>query len=67
MHSFLGLIVDEDEIILLRKTWQDMADRTDGKGIDRETFLQYFPLEGLLGGNQNHTFMFFFYFNILLD
>lgn len=39
----------EDEIHVLRKTWQDLADRSNGKGIDKETFLQYFPLHGLLG------------------
>jgi Ca2+-binding EF-hand superfamily protein len=30
---------------------QDLADRTNGKGVDKETFLQYFPITGLLGGN----------------
>jgi hypothetical protein len=43
-------VVDTDEIHVLRATWQDLADRTGGKGIDKETFLQYFPLNGLLGG-----------------
>eukprot|EP01039_Chlorochromonas_danica_P007127 gene7127-7880_t len=40
---------DDDEICILEKTWQDLADRSNGKGIDKETFLQYFPLNGLLG------------------
>jgi Ca2+-binding EF-hand superfamily protein len=40
---------DSDEIVVLEKTWQDLADRSNGKGIDKETFLQYFPLNGLLG------------------
>ncbi|KAJ1441172.1 hypothetical protein B484DRAFT_322595 [Ochromonadaceae sp. CCMP2298] len=40
---------DTDEIHVLKKTWQDLADRSDSKGIDKETFLQYFPLNGLLG------------------
>ncbi len=40
---------DDDEIHVLRMTWQDMADRNGGKGIDKDTFLQYFPLGGLLG------------------
>ena len=40
---------DSDEIEVLEKTWQDMADRSNGKGIDKDTFLQYFPLNGLLG------------------
>jgi Ca2+-binding EF-hand superfamily protein len=31
------------------KTWEDLADRTNGKGIDKDTFLQYFPMTGLLG------------------
>ena len=35
---------------VLKATWQDLADRNNGKGIDKETFLQYFPLNGLLGG-----------------
>lgn len=40
---------DSDEKHLLKKTWQDLADRSNGKGIDKETFLQYFPLHGLMG------------------
>lgn len=40
---------DEDEIFVLKKIWQDLADRSGGKGINKETFLQYFPLNGLLG------------------
>eukprot|EP00428_Durinskia_dybowskii_P061805 CAMPEP_0170369566 /NCGR_PEP_ID=MMETSP0117_2-20130122/8050_1 /TAXON_ID=400756 /ORGANISM="Durinskia baltica, Strain CSIRO CS-38" /LENGTH=1024 /DNA_ID=CAMNT_0010624291 /DNA_START=209 /DNA_END=3283 /DNA_ORIENTATION=+ len=40
---------DQDEIHVLRKTWQDLADRSSGKGVDKDTFLQYFPLNGLLG------------------
>lgn len=40
---------DTDEIHVLRKTWQDLADRSDGTGVDKDTFLQYFPLNGLLG------------------
>lgn len=40
---------DDDEICILQKTWQDLADRSTGKGIDKDTFLQYFPLNGLLG------------------
>lgn len=44
-----ALKFDTDEIHVLRKTWQDLADRSGGKGIDKDTFLQYFPLNGLLG------------------
>lgn len=40
---------DDDEISILIKTWQELAERSLGKGIDKETFLQYFPLSGLLG------------------
>ena len=40
---------DKDELHILKQTWSDMADRCDGKGIDKETFLQYFPLNGLMG------------------
>lgn len=40
---------DSDERFLLQKIWQDLADRSDGKGVDKDTFLKYFPLNGLLG------------------
>lgn len=40
---------DVDEIYIIQKIWEDLADRTNGKGIDKETFLQYFPMTGLLG------------------
>ena len=40
---------DADEIHVLRMTWQDLADRSGEEGINKETFLQYFPLGGLLG------------------
>jgi len=37
------------ELDILQKTWSDLADRTNGKGIDKDTFLTYVPLSGLLG------------------
>ena len=40
---------ESTELHVLKKTWEDLADRNDGKGIDKEIFLQYFPLTGLLG------------------
>jgi hypothetical protein len=40
---------DNDELFVLKKTWKDLSERSGGKGIDKETFLQYFPLNGLLG------------------
>lgn len=40
---------DDDELYVLKKTWIDLAERSDKKGIDKEVFLQYFPLNGLLG------------------
>jgi len=40
---------DKDELHILRATWTDLAERNHGKGIDKETFQQYFPLSGLLG------------------
>lgn len=40
---------ESDELHILKKTWDDLAERNDGKGIDKEIFLQYFPLTGLLG------------------
>eukprot|EP01031_Cornospumella_fuschlensis_P025507 gene25507-30794_t len=57
---------DNDEICILQKTWQDLADRSQGRGIDKDTFLQYFPLNGLLGerlfaqfDKKNHGFISF--------
>ena len=38
-----------EELTLLQKTWQDLADRTNGKGVDKDTFMQYVSLNGLLG------------------
>jgi Ca2+-binding EF-hand superfamily protein len=46
---YLHSLVTQDELCILQKTWQDLADRTNGRGIDKETFLQYFPVTGLLG------------------
>lgn len=40
---------DKDELFILHATWTDLAERNQGRGIDRDTFLQYFPLSGLLG------------------
>jgi Ca2+-binding EF-hand superfamily protein len=40
---------DKEEIHNITKTWEDLADRANGKGIDKETFLKYFPMTGLLG------------------
>ena len=40
---------DTEEVDLLFMTWENLAERSNGKGIDKETFLQYFPLNGLLG------------------
>jgi serine/threonine protein kinase/Ca2+-binding EF-hand superfamily protein len=39
----------DDELFILKQTWADMAERNDGRGIDKDTFLQYFPVNGLLG------------------
>ena len=41
---------DRDEFDVLRQTFRDLARRKDNHDtIDKETFLQYFPLPGLLG------------------
>ena len=40
---------ESTELHILKKTWEVLADRNDGRGIDKEMFLQYFPLSGLLG------------------
>ena len=47
---------NKDELWVLKQTWQDMAERNDGRGIDKETFLQYFPLNGLLGERMFESF-----------
>lgn len=47
---FVCVAVDDNEMFVIRKTWDDLAERNNGKGIDKDTFLQYFPLHGLLGG-----------------
>lgn len=39
----------DEELQLLKKTWADLADRSNGKGVDKDTFLQYLPINGLLG------------------
>jgi Ca2+-binding EF-hand superfamily protein len=52
LHSIAKLAAskfDDEEIALLQMTWQDLADRSNGRGVDKDTFLQYFPLNGLLG------------------
>lgn len=46
-----------EELQLLQKTWQDLADRsTGGKGVDKDTFMQYVSLNGLLGERLYHQF-----------
>jgi Ca2+-binding EF-hand superfamily protein len=40
---------DRKDIEIIFLTWRELADRSNGKGIDQEVFLQYFPLHGLLG------------------
>jgi hypothetical protein len=48
---------DEEELIVLQRTWADLAERSDPqKGINKETFLQYMPLNGLLGDRLFDTF-----------
>lgn len=40
---------DADEVEVLRKVYKELSARNPGPGIDKETFLQYFPLPGLWG------------------
>ena len=42
---------DADELTILERTWIDLAERSPDphKGVNKETFLQYMPLNGLLG------------------
>lgn len=43
--------VDECEIKVIKETFKDLCHLKGGSArIDKETFLQYFPLPGLLGG-----------------
>jgi hypothetical protein len=46
--KILGLMSSFAIYLYLVEFKSDLADRTNGKGIDHETFLQYFPLNGLL-------------------
>ncbi|CBZ54052.1 hypothetical protein NCLIV_044860 [Neospora caninum Liverpool] len=40
---------DSDEVEVLKKVYKALSARSPGPGIDKETFLQYFPLPGLWG------------------
>ena len=40
---------DVAEIAVLQKIFQDVARRSPGKTVDKETFLNLFPLPGLIG------------------
>jgi predicted DNA-binding antitoxin AbrB/MazE fold protein len=40
---------DTEEVEVLRQVYQELSSRNPGIGIDKETFLQYFPLPGLWG------------------
>ncbi len=43
-------LVDHGELLILKKTFKDLAHRSHGNTIDKDTFLAYFPLPGLIGG-----------------
>lgn len=48
--------VDECEIKVIKETFKDLCQLNGGSmRIDKETFLQYLPLPGLLGGNRLET------------
>jgi Ca2+-binding EF-hand superfamily protein/tRNA A-37 threonylcarbamoyl transferase component Bud32 len=38
-----------DELFILKKVWLDLSEKTEGQGIDKDTFLTYIPIVGLLG------------------
>lgn len=47
-------IFSKDELHILRKIWEDLSERSgfndvDHMGINKETFLKYIPINGLLG------------------
>lgn len=47
-------IFSKDELHILRKIWEDLSeksgsDNTDHMGVNKETFLKYIPINGLLG------------------
>lgn len=45
--------VDECEIKVIKETFKDLCNVNGGSmRIDKETFLQYLPLPGLLGGER---------------
>ena len=48
---FFSAQVDECEIKVIKETFKDLCHLNGGSTrIDKETFLQYLPLPGLLGG-----------------
>jgi len=44
------------ELDMLKKSFKDLAQRSPGKTIDKETFLKFFPLPGLHGERLFHLF-----------
>lgn len=48
-----NVVVDECEIKVIKETFKDLCHLNGGSmRIDKETFLQYLPLPGLLGGER---------------
>lgn len=42
-------VFNSNELYILRKIWEDLSERSDSMGINKETFLEYIPMNGLLG------------------
>ena len=41
---------DDEELHVLRETFKDLAERSNGDSVNKETFLRFLPFPGLFGG-----------------
>lgn len=42
-------VFNSDELHILKKIWEDLSERSDHMGINKQTFLEYIPVCGILG------------------
>ena len=58
-NKYLGMTIgvfDKDELYIFKKIWIDLSERTGLLGINKESFLMYIPINGLLGDRLFHYF-----------
>lgn len=51
------MLVDEVELEVLRKTFEELASHSDGRTINKDTFNKFIPLPGLMGGNYLYLYL----------